>query len=287
MTIRDILRGEDKATSALVLIPAIIVVLLDIGLVQDLLLRLPLLPVLGERGLTGLMTVVLFGLMIGAAILWAAIAGRSVTPTGASPLKAGGLGIALGVGGLLLATGYAAMTGGVQPAGHPPAAILLILAGTCLTFIQCSAEEIYFRGWIQPVLAGPWGKWAALGMTSLLFAALHIFAGVRAPLSMLNVFLAGVLFGLLALRTGGLVAPIAAHFAWDWSEGLLMGLFPNPGVDVWNAIFNFDLTGSRLWGGSAEGLNNSLAVTFVLLAFCVPLAWSLIRPSEGRAATAA
>lgn len=279
MTPEKILKGEGRAGSVLVLLPAIVVVLLIVGLLQDVLLRLPAFAHLGALKQTGLMTLILFGLMIGAALLWSLLAGSSVTPSGQAPLKAGGIGIGLGVGGVLMAALYAWLAGSLQPAGHPAPKVLLILAGTFLTFFQCSAEEIYFRGWIQAMLGKAWGPWVALGVTSFLFAALHVFAGVRAPISMLNVFLAGVLFGLLAIRTGGLVAPIAAHFAWDWSEGILMGLYPNPGAGVWNTIFNFDMAGSPLWGGSPEGLNGSLAEIFVLLAFSVFFARGLLAPA--------
>lgn len=284
MKFRQILRGEDRKTSLAVLIPAALIALLVVGLAPDLLDRL-------MRGLrldqklslawqSGLITVVLFGLLIGAALLWGALAGATVTPLGRAPLKAGGLGLALGLAGLLVATGYAALAGSLHWTviyAHP--SVVLIVVGTCLTLFQCAAEEIYFRGWIQPVAAASWGPWAGLVVTSLLFAALHVFAGVRAPLSMLNIFLAGMVFGLLAIRTGGLAAPVLAHFAWDWAESILLGLYPNPGVDVWNSMWNMDLIGPPLWGGSAEGLNGSLGVTFVLLALCVPLARGLVRPA--------
>lgn len=278
MTPGAILRGEGKGGSALILLPAILVVVLVIGLLQDVLARAPVLSHLGELGQTGVMTLILFGLLIAAAVGWGVLTKTNVLPIGDTPAKAAGLGAAIGLGGLAMTAGYAWLAGSLQPAGHPSPQILLLLAGTVLTLFQCAAEEVYFRGWIQPMLAKAWGAWPAVLFTSLLFAGLHIFAGMRAPMSMLNVFLAGVLFGLLALRTGGLVAPVLAHFAWDWAESILTGLYPNPGAGVWNTIFNFDLAGSPLWGGSSEGLNGSLAETFVLMALCVPFAWGLIRP---------
>ncbi len=285
MTAGEIIGGRTRATSALMLLPAILVALVVVGVVPDLLQRLMRMARLDQKlnlaWQNGLITLVLFGLLIVAALLWGLLAQTKVLAAGRVPLKAGAMGLAIGVFGLLIATGYAALAGGLHWVySYVNPRILLLLAGTILTFYQCAGEEIFFRGWIQPMLVRGWGRWAGVGVTSLFFALLHLFAGVvHSPLAVVNVVLAGLLFGLLAIRTGGLIAPIAAHFAWDWSEGILLGLYPNPGVDVWGSLWNLDLIGSPLWGGSAEGLNGSLGVTFVLLALCVPLAKGLIVPA--------
>jgi len=42
-------------------------------------------------------------------------------------------------------------------------------------------------------------------------------------------------------------------------------------VGSFGAIFDFDLVGSALWGGSDEGLNASLSISFVLVALILPL----------------
>ena len=78
-------------------------------------------------------------------------------------------------------------------------------------------------------------------------------------------------FGLLAVRSNGILAPMAAHFAWNASESIVFGLDPNPGVDDLGALANFDLVGMPMWGGTAEGLNASIAMTLVLAALVVPL----------------
>ena len=44
------------------------------------------------------------------------------------------------------------------------------------------------------------------------------------------------------------------------------------GVGGFGAVWDFELAGTGLWGGSAEGLNASLGMTLVLLAVLLPLA---------------
>jgi membrane protease YdiL (CAAX protease family) len=129
-----------------------------------------------------------------------------------------------------------------------------------------------FRGWLQPVLARHWGSWVAILIAAALFSALHLVGGARSFLTIVNLLLAGVFLGLVALRSGGIAAPIAAHFGWNWCEAILLGLDVNPGVGTYSAIFNFELEGSVWWGGSEEGLNSSFGVTFVLTALVVACA---------------
>lgn len=269
------LRGDGKPQTGVVLLVAVAIAALIVMYLSDLVtlvLHVTTLDMTLNLGWQDFIeTLVLFGALIGVACLWSWLAKAHVLALGAAPAKASGFGFALGFGGLCLAAGYAAIAGTLSShkADHD---ILLFLLGTPLVLYQCAAEEVYFRGWLQPLLGRQFGPWVGIGVTAVLFAGLHVLVGVaKAPLSMVNIALAGTLFGLLAWRTGGLAAPVLAHFGWNWAESMWLGLSPNPGVDPYGSILNLDMTGSALWGGSEEGLNASLAVTFVLLALCAPL----------------
>lgn len=269
------LRGDGKLQAGAVLAAAVVIaalIVLYLGDLVTLLLHVTTLDMTLNLGWQDfIQTLVLFGALIGVALLWGWLAKAKVLELGVSPGKASGFGFVLGFGGVCLAAVYAAIAGTLSShkVDHD---ILLFLLGTPLVLYQCAAEEIYFRGWLQPLLGRQFGPWVGIGVTALLFAGLHYLVGAAvAPLSVLNIALAGALFGLLAWRTGGLAAPVLAHFGWNWAESMWLGLSPNPGVDAYGSILNLDMTGSALWGGSEEGLNASLAVTFVLLALCAPL----------------
>ena len=128
------------------------------------------------------------------------------------------------------------------------------------------------RGWLQPALARRWGVGPAIVAGALAFAALHIPAGAHAPVSLLNLFGGGLLFGLFAARSGGLAGAIGAHWGWNACEQLVWGLDPNPGVGSFGAVFDYELVGRAIWGGSADGLNGSIGMTVALLALLLPLA---------------
>ncbi len=194
---------------------------------------------------------------------------------GSSPGRLAGIGLAIGVGGLLLSIVLAALAGRtVSVPVAPNAGILAVAGGTLLVLFQAGVEEVYFRGWLQPLLSRSWGNLAGLLVTAAAFAALHMFGGALSFLSIVNLTLGGLLFGLLAQRSGGIVMATAAHFGWNWAEGIGLGLVPNPGAGSFGALYDVDLQGSAAWGGSAEGLNASLPMTLVLVALVLPaLAW--------------
>ncbi len=180
-------------------------------------------------------------------------------------------GLAIGASGLVLSASLAGFAGTIGQGPAPSGAVIVLLAGAVVTILQAGAEELLLRGFLQPVLVQYWGQWAAVIGASLLFTALHLAGQPRGPIEIVNLFLAGVLFGMLALRTGGIIAPIAAHWAWNCAETLVLGLSPNPGVSEFGALIDLDMRGAALWGGSPAGLNGSVAVSLVLIALTLPL----------------
>lgn len=91
--------------------------------------------------------------------------------------------------------------------------VMMPLFGRC-TWVEVAAisvlagigEEVLFRGAAQPELG--------LIVTSLAFGALHIGGRATWALGFWAAFL-GALLGWLAIATGGLLAPIVAHMAYD------------------------------------------------------------------------
>jgi membrane protease YdiL (CAAX protease family) len=218
-----------------------------------------------------LFALAIYGALLAPAVAGALLSGVNPLRPGARPLAMAGLGIATGLAGLAAATFYVWLAGALAPVASPSADVTLLLWGTAATFLQAGSEEVYFRGWLQPVLAQRWGKAAAVGVAALAFALLHFLGGASGGVALVNLLLGGLLFGWLAARTGGVAAPALAHFAWNWTEDIGLGLVPNPGTGSYGAIRDFDLVGPAIWGGSEQGLNASVAMSLALLALLVPL----------------
>lgn len=212
----------------------------------------------------GILQILVFAAFLVVAAVGMRIEGRRVRGLpgrGATWIFAG---LMVGALGFCIAVAIAWTAGAVEigaEAALAPLAASLVF-GLVLVGFQALAEEVFFRAWLQPLLSIQWGPWVGLIVTSVLFAGLHVISGVGGVLAVLNLFLGGMLFGLLALRSGGLAAPVAAHFAWNWTEtgGLALSSTPT------NGLVSLHLHGPAIWSGGVDTMNGSLSTTMVLAA---------------------
>lgn len=203
-----------------------------------------------------------FGCFLGVGLASAAVEGRSALRLSLKWPSQVVVGLILGAAVLLSGVAIVWLAGGVAPAAGPdPAATLFgIGLSASLTIFQCLSEEVYFRGWLQPSLCASWGPWLGLAATSLIFGGLHLIAAAHSPLAFANLVLGGLMFGLLALRSGSLVAAVAAHAGWNWTESGALGLTPEPG----GSLIHLRVQGVGLLSGGIDGMNGSLAMTLSL-----------------------
>lgn len=233
-----------------------------------------------EVAANALFYLILFGPLGAIGLAAGALSRARVLRRGEQAGRWSAIGIGLGAAGLLATLALSWLQGGVVSGSVPAAALGVIVLGVALTLFQTGVEEVFFRGWLQPALMARIGPVAGIVVTALCFSAFHVAGGARAPMSLVNITLAGLFFGLLAWRSGGIVASIAAHFTWNVIESSVFGLVPNPANDVFGSLLDLDLLGAPWWGGQDEGLNASVGTAAVLLAFIVPLAW---RPAPNTA----
>ena len=195
------------------------------------------------------------------------------------PLRAGpamgrwsAAGLVAGIAGLGLSALLARINGGMALAAEPVKTGGGLLAlGVVLTLLQVLAEELLFRGWLRLALRNMLGARGAVVLAALAYAGFTMAGSGFAILPFANLALLGLFLGLLAERSGGIAAPVAAHFGWTGLEDLALGLNPNPGAGPFGAFKDFDLLGAPLWGGSEAGLAASIGSAAVLVALCLPL----------------
>ena len=167
--------------------------------------------------------------------------------------------------------GYEA--GNWLPAFSSLSAISVIVLFLIGFIVQGGTEEILVRGWILSSLAARWGLPLAVGVTSLLFAILHL--SNEWPhinyIAMFNIVLISVFFAIYVLREKSLLGVCAIHSAWNWImsigfglnvsgmkidvEPLVVGLSQKPEIANW------------ITGGSF-GPEGSLVVTAVISLSC-------------------
>jgi membrane protease YdiL (CAAX protease family) len=211
-------------------------------------------------------TTLVFGAIALAAVAGGRIAGMKPWALGERPGVMLGAGAVTGIGAIALAIAYTGLAGTLGFGAASSPTIGGLAAGVLVVMIQVVAEEIYFRGWVQPMLARAIDTAPAVLAAGTAFGLLHALGGATGVIVLLNMIVGGVLFGTLAARGGGVAGAIGAHGAWNLTEQLGVGLDPNPGVGNFGAVADWNLHGAAAWGGSADGLNASWAMLLALLA---------------------
>ncbi len=209
--------------------------------------------------------------LLAIAMLAAKKGGVRIEWLGASPRAAAATGLGLGLAVPLYILAAAAVAGHAIAIDSSGPALGMLVLGSVTILLQVTASEFFFRGWLQHAIGGAASPAIGILASAALFALLGMANEGRGLPATLNLLLAGTCFGLLVRRFGGLLAAISAHFAWSWTNDILIGLIPNPGVGVWGAFFDHDLVGKGAWIGWGEGPNASIAATIMLLALLLPL----------------
>lgn len=123
-------------------------------------------------------------------------------------------------------------------------------------FIISFNEELSFRGYILQRLAQAWGLPAAVVVSSLVFAMVHVLNPNVQPLAMVSLFAAGLLLACAYLVSRSLWLPIGLHIGWNLAEIHLLG-FPGSGIPE-PALIRSVVNGPEVMTGGAFGPEGGL-----------------------------
>ncbi len=217
-------------------------------------------------------TLILYGLMLAAALIGAWVSDIKAIKPGNRPLRESMVGFVVGGGGTIVAVSLLLTFKMLTSPSNGAVSLFIILWGAVVILMQCFAEEVFFRGWMQQALGLSFGWKIAVPFTALVFAAAHFTSGAFHLTSFINLYLGGLMFGFLAYFAKGIAPAVAAHFGWNMTEQLVFGVDPNPGVGAFGSIANFDMLPSPyLAGVESYGLNGSVAMTIALLTLIIIL----------------
>lgn len=150
--------------------------------------------------------------------------------------------------------------------------ILFIFAGTF--------EELLLRGYAFQAFIEGSNIWIPSILLSLVFSILHIFNPNYSAGGAIIIFLAGILFSIIYIKTRSLWMPVGMHFAWNWTQGSLWGMNVS-GIDIKDSILVSTPHGPELLSGGDFGAEGSLITAFFLILLCWYL-WKAewLKPSE-------
>jgi uncharacterized protein len=184
-----------------------------------------------------------------------------------------GLGIVIGILWLAVSLGVLLLAGWALPQ-HPTLISLSVLTLASIgLLINVVTQEILVRSYIFQTIQIQFGVTAAIILSALLFVALHAGAIKDSWLAALNVFGAGLLFGVAYAVSKNLWLPIAIHFAWNCALGPVLGLSlsgQNPFRVGWQLL---KLDGPALFTGGVFGLEGSMIVTVTTAVFMISILW--------------
>ena len=171
---------------------------------------------------------------------------------------------------IMYASGAVSVSGG----RFSPAFLALYLVAF---LIQGASEEILVRGYFMTSLTNSTGAGSAVVCSALLFAAMHSGNIGVSFLALFNIFLFGLLLGLITFRTGSLLLPMALHGIWNFAEGNLFGTAVSglrPGHSVLISVL---AEGRATTNGGDFGPEGGAAVTIALV---IALAVFLLLPQK-------
>ncbi|MBQ2718766.1 MAG: CPBP family intramembrane metalloprotease, partial [Clostridia bacterium] len=183
------------------------------------------------------------------------------------------LGLLLGgamIGGVFLIS-YA--TGALTVEAASPHAGLLILYFFAF-FVQSSAEEFLFRGYLMPSLSNATTPLGAVLISALFFATMHTANAGFSLLGGINIFIFGVFLGLLVFRTGNLLIACAIHAAWNFACGPVFGMSVSGLAMPDTVLSSVAVAGRELTNGGAFGPEGGIVTTLILtLSMILLLYW--------------
>lgn len=145
---------------------------------------------------------------------------------------------------------------------------LLIILFFLGYIVQGMSEEVLCRGFfmisLRNSMKNKYATLIAVLISSLAFALLHSINPGLTLVALLNLFLSGVFFALLTLRFDNLWVPCAAHAAWNFFQGHVLGSQVS-GMDSNYSFLVSEQTGHWFFHGGSFGFEGSLMIMFILI----------------------
>ncbi len=183
------------------------------------------------------------------------------------------LGSLFGAAAMLCAVLIATATGGFSFSFNPSnflTSIVPSLFTALLIFVPAAAaEQALFTGYPFQTLLRAHPFWLPALLSALLFGYVHLGNPSVAPgFTFWNTALAGLWFAVAFWRTRSLWFVLGLHWAWNWTQGALLGI-PVSGITevVEQPLLRATETGSDFITGGAYGIEGGAACTIVIVAF--------------------
>lgn len=149
----------------------------------------------------------------------------------------------------------------VESIGFHPASLVTNFVAFLLVGFN---EEMVTRGYLMGSIKKLSNKVFALVLVAILFSLMHIFNDSFSLVPFLNIFLAGILLGVVYIYTERLWFAISLHFTWNFLQGPVFGSQVS-GTVTDGTFIQLTKTGNPLITGGDFGFEGSLLMTFLMI----------------------
>lgn len=181
-------------------------------------------------------------------------------------VKGLGWGLLLGAGSMAVIFIFLLASGNItlKESLRSPNFTTSVLWGIALYIVVSLNEEIMCRGYIQTTLDQMGKPWLSAIITSATFSALHLGNPNVKTMGLVNIFLVGLLFSYMYIRTKSLWMPIGYHFTWNYFQGNVFG-FPVSGTTQSKGIYNIEAVNENILTGGSFGPEAGILATVVII----------------------
>jgi len=130
-------------------------------------------------------------------------------------------------------------------------------------------EEIMMRGYVLNNLMQSMNRYVALSFSSVIFMSIHLLNPNISFLSVVNLFLAGIVLGIYYIHKPNLWLPIGMHLTWNFFQGPIFG-FEVSGIET-KSIIDQSISGNEIITGGAFGFEGSVLATISITIMIVYL----------------
>lgn len=202
-------------------------------------------------------------------LMWKVFQKKRVSDMGLISIKRGAkeliIGLVIGAITITITAGCLILFGDVELVNsitNPSITSGLLLGLIGFVFVGFG-EEMLARGFCMSVMKQTKNKWLVLFVPAIIFSALHLANPGIAPLALINLFLAGVVFAYMFMKTKNLWMPIGFHITWNYFQGNIWG-FQVSG-NVTDGLYQIKTVSNNIINGGEFGPEGGLVVTIVLL----------------------
>ena len=144
--------------------------------------------------------------------------------------------------------------------------ILFILPSLAVNTIVAVLEEVFMRGIIFRIVEEKLGSYIALGISAIIFGALHLANPNSSLTAALQVAIeAGILLAAAYMYSRSLWFTIAIHFAWNFTQSGIYGANTS-GHLMDKSLLTADIHGANWLTGGQFGPEGSVQATIFCLA---------------------